>query len=417
MNTVIPFLPASWPPLHTAALFGLLLLIGTLGGLLAKRVRWLPTITGFMAVGALMGPSGLGLLSYDMLGQTQVLVDVALGLILFKLGTALHPWMVIRTPKLIVTSLAESLLTFASVFGLMVWLGTSPLAAVIAAAIAVSSSPAVLIHVAHELHARGFVVDAAKALVALNNVFAFVLYSLAMPVALWNSETSWLVAIGLPAYQMLGAMVLGLLVAVLVTSIGRFTQSDDAHYRFALIVGAVMLVLGLSVAFGVSPLFANLTLGIACRGLQRRARLANTDLGSGADLFFIVLFVYAGAKLNVADVMQYLPFALALVAVRSLSKGVGVIAGARYFGYPWNQSIAISLTLIPMAGLAIGLVQTTNVLAPHIATQVSAIVLAAVAILETLGPPLVAYGLRLGDAVPPPEGPKVEVRNFTPPAG
>ena len=170
MNTVIPFLPASWPPLHTAALFGLLLLIGTLGGLLAKRVRWLPTITGFMAVGALMGPSGLGLLSYDMLGQTQVLVDVALGLILFKLGTALHPWMVIRTPKLIVTSLAESLLTFASVFGLMVWLGTSPLAAVIAAAIAVSSSPAVLIHVAHELHARGFVVDAAKALVALDTI-------------------------------------------------------------------------------------------------------------------------------------------------------------------------------------------------------------------------------------------------------
>ena len=408
MNTVIPFLPENWPPLHTAALFGLLLLIGTLGGLLAKRVRWLPTITGFMAVGALMGPSGLGLLSYDMLIQTQVLVDVALGLILFKLGTALHPWMVIRTPKLIVTSLAESLLTFASVFGLMVWLGTSPLAAVIAAAIAVSSSPAVLIHVAHELHARGFVVDSAKALVALNNVFAFVLYSLAMPVALWNNETSWAFAIGLPAYQMLGAMVLGLLVAVLVTSIGRFTQSDDAHYRFALIVGAVMLVLGLSVTFKVSPLFANLTLGIACRGLQRRARLANTDLGSGADLFFIVLFVYAGAKLNVDDVIQYAPFALALVLVRSLSKGVGVVLSARYFGYPWNQSFAISLTLVPMAGLAIGLVQSTNVLAPHIATQVSAIVLVAVAVLETLGPPLVAYGLRLGDAVPPPEKARVD---------
>jgi len=64
----------------------LLLLFGTLGGLLAARVGWLQTITGFMALGLLLGPSGLGLLSPEALSGAKGLVDIALGLILFKLG-------------------------------------------------------------------------------------------------------------------------------------------------------------------------------------------------------------------------------------------------------------------------------------------------------------------------------------------
>jgi len=53
------------------------------------------------------------------------------------------------------------------------------------------------------------------------------------------------------------------------------------------------------------------------------------------------------------------------------------------------------MLLIPMAGLAIGLVQTTNNLAPELGMQVAAIVLAAVAVFETIGPPIAAYALRM----------------------
>jgi hypothetical protein len=56
--------------------------------------------------------------------------------------------------------------------------------------------------------------------------------------------------------------------------------------------------------------------------------------------------------------------------------------------------------LLPMAGLAIGLVQTTAGMLPKLGAQVSAVVLAAVAVFETLGPPLVAYALRLAGEVP-----------------
>lgn len=43
-------------------------------------MRWLPTITGFMALGLLLGPSGLGLLLQEALSGAKVLFDIAMGL-------------------------------------------------------------------------------------------------------------------------------------------------------------------------------------------------------------------------------------------------------------------------------------------------------------------------------------------------
>jgi len=395
------FYPTELPALNVLSTFGLLLAVGVLGGLLAKRLAWLPTITGFMAVGLLIGPQGLGLLKAEGLLTAAPLVDVALGLILFRLGAALHPLALIKNRPLLITGLLESGLTFAAIAALMLWLGTPALVALLAAAIAVSSSPAVLIHVSHELHARGPTLSAALALVALNNVLSFVLYTAALPFALKAQQADWFTIIGLPLYQALGAVLLGVVLAFALVRIGTLTRNDDEHYRFALVVGGVMLCVGLSQAFQVSTLLAALTLGLASRGMQRRARLARKELGAGADLFFIVLFVFAGANLHLKDLWQLAPVALAFVAARVLAKLVAVMGCGRVFGYPVRQSWAAGLMLVPMAGLAIGLVQQTLKLAPDAGRDVSAIVLGAVAVFETLGPPVVAFALRLSGEAPP----------------
>lgn len=381
--------------MNTQLVFGVLLAFGTLGGLLAARVRWLPTITGFMALGLIIGPSGLGVLSQNDLDSARGLVDVALGLILFKLGATLHPWLALRNRSLIVTSLAESGLTFVVILGLMLWLDAMPVVAVLAAAIAVSSSPAVLIHVVEELHAEGPTVDTAEALVAMNNVLAFLLFSLALPFALYDAQAGISMALLLPAYQMLGAVAVSLAVAWLVTRIARLTRKDELHFRFALVVGAVMLTLGLAVALKVSSLFAALSLGIACRWLQGRSRLTRVEFGGGADLFFIILFVFAGANLHLGEVVQYAPLAIAYVVARTVAKLMAVYGCGVAFGDPHRRSLATGMLLVPMAGLAIGLVQTISGLMPVLGSQVAAVVLAGVAMFETIGPPLAAFALRM----------------------
>jgi Kef-type K+ transport system membrane component KefB len=391
--------PSAWPAINAVTVFGLLLAFGVLGGLLAARARWLPSITGFMIVGVLIGPSGLGLLTPQAMLDSRMLVDIALGLILFRLGTSLHPVKAARDRKLMITSLAESLVTFGVILGLMLFIEAPAVVAVLAAAIAVSSSPAILIHVVEELHARGPIVDSAESLVAANNVMSFVLFSLALPVALVGQRFDLDVALMLPAYQMGGAVVVSMVVAWLVTMIARLTRRDEEHFRFALVVGAVMLTLGLSQAFHVSGLFAGLSLGIACRWMQGRTRLTRVDFGGGGDVFFVILFVLAGASLHLREVVTYAPVALAFVLVRSLAK-VGTVYGCGVlFGQTHRQAVSEGLLLVPMAGLAIGLVQTVSLLMPELGGRVAAIVLAAVALFETIGPPITAFALRfVGEA-------------------
>lgn len=396
---VISVLPSTVPSMNLLLVFGILLAFGTLGGLLAARVRWLPTITGFMTLGLLIGPPGLGLLSQEALDSAGVLVDIALGLILFRLGAALHPWLVLKNRALVVTSLVESGLTFIAIFGLAIWIGSPPVVAVLAAAISVSSSPAVLMHVARELHAEGPTVDAAESLVAMNNVVAFLLFSLTLPFALAGSQVSLLTAMLLPLWQMTGAVAVSVAAAWLITRIALLTTADETHFRFALVVGGVMLALGLAEAFQVSSLFATLTLGIACRWLQGNSRLTRVEFGGGGEVFFIILFVFAGASLHLQDMVTYAPVAAACVLARTLAKTTSVYGCGLVFGYSHRQSISVGLLLVPMAGLAIGLSQAATSLMPELGTQVAALVLSAVAVFETVGPPVAAFALRMsGDA-------------------
>ena len=392
--STLSILPATWPQPNALTVFGILLSFGVLGGLLAARARWLPSITGFMVLGLLIGPSGLGLLTSQALTDSRVLVDIALGLILFKLGASLHPIKAVRDKRLVVTSLVEGIGTFVAVLALMILVGSPPIMAALAAAIAVSSSPAVLIHVTEELHASGPTVNHVKSLVAVNNVLSFVLFSLTLPFALATERVELSTALLLPAYQMAGAVLIAIAVAWLAVSIGKLTRPGEEHFRFALVVGAVMATLGLAQIFQASTLFAGLALGIACRWMQGRTRLTRVEFGGGGDVFFVILFVFAGANLHLSDVVRYAPIALALVAVRTVVKMGSVYGVSRFFGTERRSALASGMLLVPLAGLAIGLVQTTTQLMPELGSRIAAIVLAAVAVFETMGPPLAAFALR-----------------------
>ena len=387
------FLPA-WPlPVNTLFFFGFLLFCGAMGGYVAHRWPWLPSITGFMVVGLVAGPNVLGLISPEALQKSRILVDVALALILYRLGLSLDVKRFVSDRSLVFISLAESTLTFAAVYLCLGWFGISGLAAAVIATIAISSSPAVLIHVAHELGASGPVTDRSMSLVALNNVIAFMAFAAVLPALYGQAEAPLFVMIGAPLYQVLGSAALGAVMGWLLHLAARKTKA--AHqYQLALVIGAVMMTVGAALVLNLSALFAPLMLGMVVRSLERTNLVADIEFGPSFELFFIVLFVYAGANMHVSEMLHYWPAALALVLARSGAKWLGVTMAATAFRTPLRQAATSGLLLLPMAGLAIGLVNTTVALFPTEGVVVGSMVLAAVAILETVGPPIAARALR-----------------------
>lgn len=375
-----------------------------MGGYVAHRWPWLPSITGFMVVGFVAGPNVAGLISPEALAKSRIVVDVALALILYRLGLSLDVKRFVNDRSLVFISLAESTLTFAAVYLCLGWFGISGVAAAVISTIAISSSPAVLIHVAHELGASGPVTDRSMSLVALNNVIAFMAFAAVLPALYGQADASLAVMIGAPLYQVIGSAALGAMMGWVLHLAARKTKA--AHqYQLALVIGAVMMTVGAALVLNLSALFAPLMLGMVVRSLERTNLVADIEFGPSFELFFIVLFVYAGANMHVSEMLHYWPAALAFVVARCGAKWVGVTLAASTFRTPLRQAANSGLLLLPMAGLAIGLVNTTVALFPNEGVIVGSMVLAAVAILETIGPPIAARALRWsGDQLDEPSG-------------
>ncbi len=152
----------------------LLLLAAALAGEAVQRWLRLPRLLGWSAVGALLGPYAFGVLDRAALDAMAPLLDIAAGVVLFELGQRVDPSWLRRNPWLLGTSILESAFGFAAMFAVLLAVGATPLVAAVAAAIGISTAPAVTLTIARDLRAQGQVSERALLLTALNSVYAFV---------------------------------------------------------------------------------------------------------------------------------------------------------------------------------------------------------------------------------------------------
>jgi Kef-type K+ transport system membrane component KefB len=386
----LPELPITVTPLIA---FGLMLFIGAIGGFFAHRWPWFPSITGFMLVGLGIGPSGLNLITDSTLLDARILVDIALALILYRLGLALDIKRILRDPAILFVSLAESAATGLLVFFPMHWIGVELPVALLVSAIVMSSSPSVLLHVAHEMGAKGPVTGSTKTLVAMNNIFSYLAFSALLPVLLYTDGASWEMILLQPLYRVIGSLLLGVIMAFALYRVSTTTHNAP-QYHLALVIGTVMVGIGLAYELKLSVLFVPLVIGVVVRSLERRRLISKLDFGPAFELFFIVLFVSAGASMHVQAILDLGWPLLIIVAARVLAKVTTVVGLGTMLNRSPRASLSSGLLLVPMAGLAIGLVQTSGNLFPQYAASISALVFGAVAVFETIGPPIAAFAFR-----------------------
>ena len=86
-----------------------MILVGLLGGLLAKKLKF-PMVTGYIIVGVILSPSVLNILSETTINNMEIITSVALGIIAYEIGGSL-PIRSIRTlgRSVIWVTIAETL--------------------------------------------------------------------------------------------------------------------------------------------------------------------------------------------------------------------------------------------------------------------------------------------------------------------
>ena len=396
------------------------LLAGLLLSRLAKIVK-LPAVTAYLISGVLIGPFVLGALGIPGIGITSMQIesfglisDLALGFIAFSMGNEFRlsqlkkigkQATVIGVLQALITTVVVDVALIALHFAMPDTLSIP--AAIVLASVATATAPAATLMVVKQYKAKGPVTDVLLPVVALDDAVGLVVFAISFGIArsMGTAGVSPLVIILEPLIEIVLSLLLGFVMGLLFTLCEKYFHSRSK--RMAVSVTFVMMTVAISslkfevggIHIAFSSLLACMMLGtVFCNICE-----VSEELMDRADRWttpvLILFFVISGAELDLSVFTQWTVVVVGIVYIfaRSLGKYYGANISARMTKSDPNIIKYLGITLLPQAGVALGMAIKAIELGPDGAI-VRNITLFAVLIYEIVGPFLTKIALtKAGD--------------------
>ena len=408
---------------QTASIFlslSIALLAGLLLSRLAKIVK-LPAVTAYLISGVLIGPFVLGALGIPGIGITSkqiegfgLISDLALGFIAFSMGNEFRLYQlkkigkqatVIGVLQALITTVVVDIALIALHFAMPNTLSIP--AAIVLASVATATAPAATLMVVKQYKAKGPVTDVLLPVVALDDAVGLVVFAISFGIArsMGTAGVSPLAIILEPLIEIVLSLLLGFVMGLLFTLCEKYFHSRSK--RMAVSVTFVMMTVAISslkfevggIHIAFSSLLACMMLGtVFCNICEVSEELMDrTDRWTTPVL--ILFFVISGAELDLSVFTQWTVVVVGIVYIfaRSLGKYYGANISARMTKSDPNIVKYLGITLLPQAGVALGMAIKAIELGPDGAI-VRNITLFAVLIYEIVGPFLTKIALtKAGD--------------------
>ena len=412
--------------------------IAIFAGLMLSRVAKLlklPAVTAYLVAGILVGPYCLGAFGVKGLGFTSIadvktygiLSDIALGFIAFAIGNEFRLSQLKQTGKqAAVIGVVQAVFTTLLVDGVLILLHLlmpdklSLEAAIVLGAIASATAPAATLMVVKQYKAKGPVTDILLPIVALDDAVGLVLFAVSFGVAkaFMSGKVDMISVIVEPILEVVLSLLLGLVMGLLFTFFERFFHSRSKRLSmsvtFVLLTVALSMlkfeIAGIHIAF--SSLLVCMMLGtIFCNICDFSEELMDRVDRWTAPLF-VLFFVLSGAELELSVFKDYTIVIIGLVYIiaRSIGKYTGASVSARCVKCDSNIVKYLGITLLPQAGVALGMAIKSEQLG-EVGKIIANITLFAVLIYELIGPLLTKIALTKAGEIKP-EG-KVSARQKT----
>lgn len=392
--------------MNELASLGVILLLALLAGHIVKWLR-VPEVTGYILTGIALGPSLLGWISADNLSALQVLSEVALGLILFSIGTVFEFGKIQRIGKqLAIITVLEAFAVFLFVAGGMLLIGQPLNIAIILGTMAIETAAASTLMVLREANAQGPLTELLSGVFALDNLLCLFLFNIVVAVIengkhnaagfTWGALQGMILSL---LWQLIGSAALGYVIGYLLSAWS--TRVVEHGERLILLAGCVLLCVGVAKRFELSPLVANLAVGATVVNLSERSRRLFASLSQTDPPLYAIFFVLAGAELNLSLLQKVGVSGLVYVGGRIVGKLTGAGVGSHLAKVDTSIQRWLGSSMLAQAGLAVGLSLTVSYRLPELAPTVVTIVLSAVLVFEIIGPLAVRFCLvRTGEAKP-----------------
>ncbi|WP_273429332.1 cation:proton antiporter [Marinobacter sp.] len=375
----------------------LLLIGGTL--LLALAAHGLgqkihvPRVTLMLLLGALAGPDFLALLPEDSAESFSFITQLTLAMVGFLLGERMSMKDLHQSREALILSLAVTLTT-AAVVALVVWLITGDgVAALLLGAIATATAPAATMDVLREAGARGPLAQLVYQVVAIDDAWGVILFSLALVTAgllAGSSETGWTV-LGQGVTEVGGSIVLGVVLGLPMAWLtGRLRPGEPMLLESA---GFVFVAAGMAGLLGVSYLLTCMTLGVVVANKARHHVRPFRSIEGISEPFLALFFFMAGYQLEWTLLPALGALGLSYIGARIIGRVLGGQIGGFLAGSDGHTRNRIGACLMPQAGVALGLALLATERFPDMGCLLP-LVIGATVVFELAGPPLTLLQLR-----------------------
>ena len=366
-----------------------ILLLSLLAGHLVKYLR-VPEVTGYIIAGIVVGPSVLGWINDQNLTGLSIFSEVALGLVLFSIGSIFQLDRFRRISGAVFRiTLVDALLVATLVTAVTLFCGQPWTNALLLGVISIETAAASTMMVLRELNAEGPFTETLTGVIAVNNVVCLaatlvVVAGLQITGNLGEATGSLYGLVYVLLWQLFGSVALGYLIGLLLSIWS--TRVSEHGETLILLIGCILLCIGLALLLNLSTLVVSLALGATTANLSpNRGRLAQVQARMDPP-FYALFFVLAGAHLNVGLLKSLGIVGLAYILVRAASKLIAAPVASRGTDLPAEVRNRLGFGMLTHAGLAIGLVLSLAARFPDVGEPLATIVLAAILVCEVVGP-------------------------------
>ena len=404
-----------------------------LAGLLLTRLikRWhLPAVTAYLVAGVLIGPNCLGLLGMEGIGfptfgdvsQFSLICDVALGFIAFSIGNEFRLSSLKQTGKqatvvAIIQALAATLFVDVALLLMHLVLGEKlPVSTcIVLGAVATATAPAATMMVVNQYKAKGPLTNMLLPVVALDDAVGLVVFAVSFGVAktMISGTFSLLSVILNPILEIVCSLTLGAALGALFSLVEKLFHSNSKRLSVAVTfvimaaaLSKVEIPLGSEIAIGFSPLLVCMMVGsVFCNVCDFSEEIMfKTDRWTAP--LYVLFFVLSGAELDLRVFGELAVVGIGLVYIisRSAGKIAGAAFGSKLMKCDENICKYLGITLLPQAGVALGMSVTVAAEMGEEGAIIRDIILFSVLIYELVGPILTKYALtKAGDIQPKPD--------------
>ena len=390
-----------------------------IGGLMLSRLTKLlnlPAVTAYLVAGLLLGPFGLGRLlvpglgfhSLEQVEEMSVITQTALGFIAFTIGNEFRLTQLRSMGKSAITiGILQAVITTLLVDVVLIGLHflfpsvISIPCAITLGAIASATAPAATLMVVRQYKADGPLTRLLMLVVAIDDAVGLVLFSVSFGIAsaLSHGQVSVLAVVVEPIVEILLSLMLGSLMGWLLNWVEQFFHSRSK--RMTISVAFVLLTVGLSsVHFTVGGIHCGFSLLLVCMmtgtifcNICSTSEELMERVESWVVPLQVLFFVISGAELDLEVLAHPVTILVGVLYIlaRSAGKYFGSAISCRLSGQSKPITKHLGITLLPQAGVALGMALTAASLAEGALAR--NVVLFAVLIYELVGPALTKRSL------------------------